>query len=118
MNILLPNGVTVSGVGDTVSVQYSSGLGALTQPSYAEISGTSRTQATESGNRNAPLGGVGGYFLRFYTNMPHWHQIAKCAMDDSSAATDGLTAILTAIADGLTSIELDTDGTITDLATP
>lgn len=94
-------GEQVSGVGITVTAQFTPGLGELAQPVYTTPSGTTPVQTDyTSGSPAQVMAGdiASGYFVRFFSGESKTLLVTKFRMDDAQALADAADTYATAFA--------------------
>lgn len=102
---------TVPGVGVTVGVQFSTGLGPIAPADYNVPAGYTPVQTTlASGSPASVLSSGTGYFLRFFNGLNQTLLVAKFRMDDAAALNTARATILDALANGDDSITIGPDG--------
>ena len=103
---------TVPGVGVTVGVQFSTGLGPITPAEYDVPSGYTPVQTTlASGSPASVLSSGTGYFLRFFNGLNQTLLVAKFRMDDAAALNTARTTILAALVAGNDNLTITPAGT-------
>lgn len=107
-----PTGEVVTGVGVTVTPQYSVGLGELAQPVYTTPSGYTPVQTIlASGSPAAIIAGASaGYYVRFFAGENKTLMVTEFKMVDADALETARTTINAALASADAELTLNADG--------
>lgn len=110
-----PTGEVVTGVGVTVTPQFTNGIGTLVLPTYTVPSGYTPVQTTlTAGSPAAILAGSysTGYYVRFFAGDAKTLLVTKFKMDDADALVAAAATIESALNAATEAIVLKSNGSL------